>query len=329
MTVAQVLDEMIEDYLKRERIRNGRLFTGSQTARYYKYLKKSLEKFVLAKFRKQFSRLSFRDIDKAFINAYTLNEQAQGNKAGNHGGVHRKLTSLYTVCSIAKNRGIYNVDLSVFQSVSTKLRVRRFFSKAVPHETIMRIENMSRQELTKQESLYLDLFLFSYYAGGMSGIDICYMEHSWIKGNSIEYERTKFDNRVRVILTVKAADLIEKYRSESYLNYVFPVFKKRAQSMTSRYDRVRYVTASVNATLKKICKVLGIPDKITWSTARSSFISKMLDDGFHIMQVAEQTGNSAQTISKHYYAITNRDEVREKMNRAFSSSEIGSAEVPE
>ena len=43
----------------------------------------------------------------------------------------------------------------------------------------------------------------------------------------------------------------------------------------------------------------------------------MLDEGYTPTQVAEQTGNSPATIYKHYYAITNPEEVRAKMNRIF------------
>lgn len=68
---------------------------------------------------------------------------------------------------------------------------------------------------------------FSYYTGGMTRIGICYLEHSWIKNNTIGYERIKYNNRMWVILTDKAIELIEKYRACSYMDYVFPIFKRR------------------------------------------------------------------------------------------------------
>ena len=81
--------------------------------------------------------------------------------------------------------------------------------------------------------------------------------------------------------------------------------------------RVSWINLSVNKILEKVCEKLEIPRKITWGAARSSFISRMLDEGYTPTQVAEQTGNSPATIYKHYYAITNTEEVRAKMNKIF------------
>jgi hypothetical protein len=46
----------------------------------------------------------------------------------------------------------------------------------------------------------------------------------------------------------------------------------------------------------------------------------MLDEGYHIYQVAEMTGNSPMTIYKHYYGITDRQTIREGMEKLFMES---------
>lgn len=76
-----------------------------------------------------------------------------------------------------------------------------------------------------------------------------------------------------------------------------------------------YVTHMVSSTLKKVCTELGIPHHITWSTARSSFICKMLDEGYHVYQVAEMTGNSPAAIYKNYYGITNRNRLKNHIDK--------------
>ena len=55
-----------------------------------------------------------------------------------------------------------------------------------------------------------------------------------------------------------------------------------------------------------------------WSSARASFITRMLDEGYHPFQVAEQAGNSPQTIYKYYYTITNKEQMRQEMNLLFN-----------
>lgn len=91
--------------------------------------------------------------------------------------------------------------------------------------------------------------------------DICHLEHSWIHNRVIDFERTKYPNRARVIISEKAESLIEKYRPQAWMNYVFPVFKKRETSPATRINRVRWINRGVNEVLRKICSELGITQK--------------------------------------------------------------------
>lgn len=83
------------------------------------------------------------------------------------------------------------------------------------------------------------------------------------------------------------------------------------------YDRVDNVNLSVRTTLKRICQELGIQERITWYSARGSFISRMIDEGYHPLQIAQQTGNSPSTIYRYYYAVTDREGIEERMNRVL------------
>jgi hypothetical protein len=79
----------------------------------------------------------------------------------------------------------------------------------------------------------------------------------------IIYERIKLDRVARVVLIDKAAELIERYRTESYMNYVFPVFKWKKMDQAHMYATVSRVSCKVNRTLQKICDHLGIREKST------------------------------------------------------------------
>lgn len=73
----------------------------------------------------------------------------------------------------------------------------------------------------------------------------------------------------------------------------------------------------VSRTLKKTCRMLRVKEKITWYSARGSFISKMVDAGNNPYVVAEMAGNSPLTIYKHYYKNTRRDEIKREMEKIF------------
>lgn len=322
-TVSEMIDRIVEELCHQERFKNSQVLMSVTTAENYAYLKKALYRFAKAKFHRDFSKYMFRDIDEKFLRAFTVYEQQRGAPNGNNGGIQQKLKTLRAVCAKAKDEGIYGVNLSMFAPFKRRVKSQFITPKAVQHDTIQRIEQVDRSILKRQEKVFLDLFLFSYYACGMSPIDVCYLERDRIKDGMIVYERIKLDRVARVVLIDKAAELIERYRTESYMNYVFPVFKWKKMDQAHMYATVSRVSCKVNRTLQKICDHLGIREKVYWSSARSSFISKMIDEGYHPLQVAEQVGNSPQTIYKYYYTITNPEEVREKMNRAFGESAFG------
>ncbi|MFI3262518.1 MAG: tyrosine-type recombinase/integrase [Rikenellaceae bacterium] len=163
----------------------------------------------------------------------------------------------------------------------------------------------------------LDLFMFSFYAGGMSPIDVCLLTYDCVKGNAIIYDRVKYDKQARVIIIDKVQELMNKYLNEASMNYVFPTIKCCNPTQSKLYGRVKRINTKVNETLRKICEHQGITSKVTWSTARSSYISKMIDEGFHPLQIAELAGNSPQTIYKHYYTISDKERMWDRMNEVF------------
>ncbi len=209
------------------------------------------------------------------------------------------------------------MNLNAFGSFKEKLKHRITTPKGVSLEAMQQIESFDRTLLTKKEQLYLDLFLFSYYTGGMSAIDVCLLTRDQIKDDQIIYERTKYDKQARVIIIDKAAEIIERYRNEAYMNYVFPTIKRYNLTQSKLYGRVKRINEKVNETLREICDHCGIKSRVTWGTARSSYISKMIDEGFHPLQVAELAGNSPQTIYRYYYTISDKEKMKVKMNKVF------------
>lgn len=57
--------------------------------------------------------------------------------------------------------------INAFGSFKEKLKQRITTPKGFAPEVIQQIESFDSTLPTKKEQLYLDLFLFSYYAGGM------------------------------------------------------------------------------------------------------------------------------------------------------------------
>ena len=81
--------------------------------------------------------------------------------------------------------------------------------------------------------------------------------------------------------------------------------------------RVTSFSFKLALTLAKACRLLKIKEKLTWYSARASFITRMVDQGYSPYVVAEMAGNSPMVIYKHYYKNTQGDEILKQMNSIF------------
>ena len=315
--ISDIIEQLAVKFENQERYKNGRVLKSLSTSRKYRYLNISLKQFTRSKYHRYFTKYRFRDLTQKFLQDFVVWVQIKAAKNGNTGDVSGKLRKLKAVCLYAKEQGVYNVNLNAFGSFKEKLKHRITTPKGVSLEAMQQIESFDRTLLTKKEQLYLDLFLFSYYTGGMSAIDVCLLTRDQIKDDQIIYERTKYDKQARVIIIDKAAEIIERYRNEAYMNYVFPTIKRYNLTQSKLYGRVKRINEKVNETLREICDHCGIKSRVTWGTARSSYISKMIDEGFHPLQVAELAGNSPQTIYRYYYTISDKEKMKVKMNKVF------------
>ena len=294
-SVVQMIDFLILRFNEKKRIKNGQIIDSSSNARVYMQMKRSLSSFTKEKYDRAFSSYYFIDITEQFLLDYAFWIKETGIKNGNKGGLTTKLRRLRAICNYA-----YKTT-----------------SKAVSDKVIEKIANIDRTLFSPKEQLHLDLFLFSYYTGGMANVDVCNLTWDLVEDDRIVYERIKFPKTAKPILITKAKIIMNKYVGACYGNYVFPVFTHKHTTSAKRQTRVRQISKLVSRTLTKACKMLGITEKITWYSARGSFISKMVDSGKLAGVVAEMAGNSPMTIYKHYYKNTKRDEIKQEMEAMF------------
>ena len=212
---------------------------------------------------------------------------------------------------------MYGVKLDAFECLGDDLKWPETTSKAVPEKVIKKIENIDRSLFTEKERFCIDLFLFSYYTGGMANVDVCNLTWDMIEEDRIVYERIKFPKTAKPILIQKARDIINRYKGKGYENYVFPVFSHKHTTTQKKTTRVKQLSSRLSRTLTKVCKMLRIKENVTWYSARGSFISKRVDAGNNPYVVAEMAGNSPLTIYKHYYKNTRREEIKREMESIF------------
>lgn len=276
-----------------------------------------MEEFTQKKYNKPLSVFYFSDITKQFLLDFVLYTQKKGIANGNKAGLNQKLRKLRAIVNYAKGLNMHGADPEIFDCVEDKMKWHKFEPRTVSKRVIQLIENVDRSLLTPKEEFCLDLFLFSYYTGGMANVDVCHLTYNMIQGNQVIYERMKFPKIGKPLLIEKSKQIIEKYEGQGIDNYVFPVFTKKHTTEAKMRNRVIQISNRVSKTLTKVCNILDIKENITWYSARGTFISRMVDAGCSPAVTAEQAGNSVAVIFKHYYKFTEGETLLTKMNSVF------------
>ena len=316
-SVQQMIDYLEETFKNKKRIKNGQIVDSTTNAKRYVYLKRELQAFTKEKYEKAFSSYFFTDITEEFLLDFAFWLKERGIRNGNKAGLTHKLRLLRAVCRQAEKKEMYGVNMDNFLCLGDDINWPETTSRAVPETVIAKIANVDRTLFTKKEQLHLDLFLFSYYTGGMANVDVCNLTWDLVQEDRIVYERIKFPKTAKPELLSKAKAIMNKYRGQSYGNYVFPVFTHKHTTTSKKTTRVKQISTRLSQTLTKACKMLRIKENITWYSARGSFISKMVDAGNNPYVVAEMAGNSPLTIYKHYYKNTKREEIKRQMEEMF------------
>lgn len=309
-TVEYWINYQIDYFTTRERFKNGEIVIGTSNAKNYRSLYKSLNEFTLRKYKRNLSQYCFSDITKTFMEHYCVYTQNKGHKSNNKAG----LKTLKAVFNVADKSGVKGISLSVFDSVSIHMKETKTTPKTISAPTFQRIKDSDRSQLTEKEIFHLDLFLFSYYAAGMANVDVCHLNKSCLKGDHIEYTRRKCEKKAYPAFLPQMKEIIDRYSSHTYADYVLPVFNEKQQTEDQKKMKVERTTLRVNKTLKKICSILNISDKITWYSARGTYITNMLNAGVNVHEVADQAGNSPKIIEKHYYLVADRKNMLDKIS---------------
>lgn len=321
LTVLQLIEARIEFFKNFEKFKNGKIVKSEGTAKNYKGFLNSLQEFTQNKYNTPLSRYHFTDITQQFLLDYTLYLEKKGIENGNKAGLRQRLRSFRALVKYAAKEEMYGANPEIFAAVREKMAWGQFESKAVNANIIRRMEYIDRSLFDDREQLHLDMFLFSFYAGGMANVDAINLTWDLIneKEQQIIYERTKFPKLAKPLIIGKIRDILEKYRGTGIDNYVFPVYTEKQKTDLQKMRKRNNFSDKVSKTLDKVCAILGIEEKMTWYTARGTFITDMLDDGNSLLHVAEMAGNSARIIEKHYYKNTKKEKLLTRMNAKFGS----------
>lgn len=172
----------------------------------------------------------------------------------------------------------------------------RTAKRAVSKECILQIAR-ERSFNNYQLDLARDLFLFSFYSRGMPFVDMAFLKHSDITGDTIRYKRHKTGQPLSVKIVEPLKRLIDKYGNEG--EYVLPILKNGSKTLYKQYQNAlrRY-----NRMLGCLSKELHLPQPLTSYVARHSWATIAHNDGAPVSVISEGLGHSSEKVTYTYLA---------------------------
>ncbi len=167
----------------------------------------------------------------------------------------------------------------------------------------------SLRDTTDRKLLTKDLFLFSYYCGGINFIDMATLTWSNIVTDlygyqRLNYIRQKTGGKFAIRLTSIALTILERYRpngSPQPLTYIFPILDKSLHTTPSqKYNRCNKIMGQVNSDLKIIGKAVGIETPLTTYVARHSFATSLRIAGQDMAVISQAMGHADESTTRIY-----------------------------
>jgi integrase len=247
-------EEKINVFVFWEKLLNNKVFNSRSTKKAYLNSLKSIKAFTNNK------EICFREINYKFLKNYEQWNNRKGNSINGYGTHLRILKAIY-------NEAIkYKVaDRKDYPFLDYKIKKETPKKKSL---TISEFEKLRNLDLTNENLIEArNIFLISYYAGGMPFVDLVKLKAKNIIENEICYNRTKTGVYIKIPIISELQKLLKPYLKEK--GYLFHyVEQDDFFKYGKKYDNA---IAEYNNKLYKIGKLCNLNFKLTSYAARHTF----------------------------------------------------------
>jgi integrase len=190
-----------------------------------------------------------------------------------------------------------------------KLQVGKFDvstgKRAISRDELRNLE--AQMPSTDRQQLAKDVFLFSFYCGGINFVDLAQLRWCDLSGVSadtghparLNYVRQKTGGKFTLRLLAPAAAIVGKYRPFTYAtsaSYVFPALDA-ARHLTPHQvkNRLHKVLGQVNKDLKELGQLAGIITPLTTYVARHTFATTLKQAGTNTAVISQAMGHKSES----------------------------------
>jgi integrase len=195
-----------------------------------------------------------------------------------------------------------------------KLQVGKFdvstAKRAVSRDELRRLESL--QPISERQRLAKDVFLFSFYAGGVNFVDLAQLRWRDLSGEAtgtghperLNYERQKTGGKFSLRLLAPAAAIVASYKPFTYAtsaSYVFPILDMVRHSTPHQIkNRLHKVLGQVNKDLKVLGQQVGIATPLTTYVARHTFATTLKQSGTQTAVISQAMGHKSEAVTAVY-----------------------------
>ncbi|GAB3861615.1 site-specific integrase [Hymenobacter terrigena] len=195
-----------------------------------------------------------------------------------------------------------------------KLQVGKFdvstAKRAISRDELRLLEDL--QPANERQHLAKDVFLFSFYCGGINFVDLAQLRWRNLSGvatgtghqERLSYERQKTGGKFSLRLLAPAAAIVAAYHSFTYAtpaSYIFPVLDL-ARHLTPHQikNRLHKVLGQVNKDLKELGQKAGIATPLTTYVARHTFATTLKQAGTQTAIISQAMGHKSEAVTAVY-----------------------------
>ena len=248
---------------------------------------------------KDFKKLSFYDLTEEVLNLYKKWNLDQGNKKTTVGFHLRPLMHLFN--KAIKHKSIDRDDYP-FGKDAFSIPKGSGTNRGLEAWELKLFAEYGENPKTKPRKLSWEIWMLSYYGSGMNFKDMCYLKHSDVKEDRIEFLRSKTveksDKLISIPINEFIAKMLKKHKGGGIYAFNFVDHKLESEA---RWRRYMTVLRNHTGHWKNIAKELGITEEISYYWGRHSFATKSRDDGYDISQISQALGHTNLATTEAYF----------------------------
>ena len=178
-----------------------------------------------------------------------------------------------------------------------QIKSEKTVKRAITKENIITIKELDLKGKKGLEKAR-DIFLFSFYARGMSFVDLAKLKVNDIVGDRILYSRSKTSQKFSIKLTSQISEIISKYNDLSDPDsFLFPIILDPKGDIHKQcYNSIR----NTNKNLKKIGNKIGLNIPFTTYVSRHSWATIAKREGVRTSIISEGLGHQSERTTQIY-----------------------------